>query len=162
MIESETVEGFLKSNNIKFRLVNHKAVYTVEESLVELEDKEPIKNIFLSNKNKSSWYLVILKGGERLDMEKLKIRLNESKLKFASEENLQKYLGVKPGSVSVFCLLDESAKEVTLVLDQSMLNSYSELGFHPCVNTATIFLKMKDFNKVVDSLKNKIVKLKLG
>jgi Ala-tRNA(Pro) deacylase len=84
------------------------------------------------------------------DLEK---RLKQGKLSFASEKRLEKYLGLKPGSVSPFGLINDSENHVHLFLDQN-LKKAKRISFHPNINTATVVIDFQDFIKFLDASGN--------
>jgi Ala-tRNA(Pro) deacylase len=81
-----------------------------------------------------------------LDIKDLEKRLRQGKLTFASDKRLKKYLGVEPGSVSPFGLINDSEKHVHLFIDEK-LNESDRLAFHPNINTASIIVSKSDFLK---------------
>ena len=151
---------FLESLNIKFEVLKHKAVFTIEEALAELPGRTEIKNLFIQDDKGKRQYLVIMPGLKKLDLKTLASDLGEKKVRFCSPEKVENMLGVKPGSVSIFCCLNPSSNYVELIIDEELL-SEKELGFHPIVNTATIFINPKDIHKIIDSLiqEHRIIKL---
>jgi Ala-tRNA(Pro) deacylase len=133
------VERTLNELNIPFRTIEHPAVFTVEESMKHIEDKIPIKNLLLTDKDHQSAILVIMSGAQRLDI-KLVARLFETKkLSFADETVLKERLGVTPGSVSLFSLLHQGSDGIQIAIDKNLLKA-DELGFHPNDNTRTVYI----------------------
>lgn len=149
------VKLFLEGIEIPYRWVDHPAVFTVEDAEKHVEDKHPIKNLFIKNKS-GQYYLVIMSGVKRLDTKLLAQKLNSQKLSFASPERLKELLNLTPGSVSLFGLMNDSENKVQLVIERDLLNA-DELGFHPNDNTATVFVNTKDLNKIVEKLKHSII-----
>ncbi len=80
--------------------------------------------------------MVILNASKRIDLKKLAVLLNENGLGFASEERLLKHLKLTPGSVSPFGLINDTEKQVEVIVDNELLKSETQ-GFHPNANTAT-------------------------
>ncbi len=146
---------FLERIGVDFDLVEHAAVYTIEEVEAEpaLEGRNEIKNLFIQDDKGKRFYLVVMPGKKRLDLKRLSADLDEKKVRFCSAEKVQNMLGVSPGSVSIFCLLNDSAGAVKLILDQDLL-AEKELGFHPIVNTATVFIESDDLKKITEHLEN--------
>ncbi|MFA6254943.1 MAG: prolyl-tRNA synthetase associated domain-containing protein [Patescibacteria group bacterium] len=144
--------------NIKYHKYNHPAVFTVEES-ESLHLDIPgahSKNLFLRNKKKTAYYLVTVLADKRVNLNQLTKELGEDKLSFASPEDLKKYLGLTPGSVSVFGLINNEEKNITVIVDQDFFGS-EEIGFHPNDNTATLVIKTEDLKKFLDFCGNQIV-----
>jgi Ala-tRNA(Pro) deacylase len=92
---------------------------------------------------------VILEHLRQLDIHDLEKRLHQGKLSFASDRRLMKYLGVEPGSVSPFGLINDPEKHVHLFIDEK-LSEFDRLAFHPNVNTATIVVSKSDFLKFLE------------
>lgn len=145
------VAKFLHRIQVSFTPVTHRAVYTVEESLGEFEEKTPVKNLFIQDDKGKRQYLVVMPGMKRLDLKSLAAKLGEKKLRFCSEKKLLTMLGVTPGSVSLFSLLHDNSHHVKLLFDKELLTS-SELGFHPNINTATYFIQTKDLVTIFEAL----------
>ncbi len=158
----DNVFEFLKKLNIDYKIYNHPAVFTVEEAKKHriAEDFGENKNLFLRNKKGSKHYLVTLDAEKHLDLDKLGEILEEKGLSFASPDILKKYLGLTPGSVSPFGLINDANKEITFVFDNNLLKN-EKLGFHPNINTQTLVLGTNDFKRFLDSIGNKIIFLDL-
>lgn len=142
---------FLQQLDIAYELVEHKAVYTVEEAMAELPNRTEIKNLFIQDDKGKSQYLVIMPGLKRLNLAQLAEDLGEKKVRFCSPEKVENMLGVKPGSVSIFCCLDPNSTHVKVVFDEELLDE-PDLGFHPIVNTATVFVPTDSIHKILDAL----------
>jgi Ala-tRNA(Pro) deacylase len=84
-----------------------------------------------------------------LNIRQLELLLKQGKLSFASEKRMLKYLGILPGSVSPFGLINDLENHVTVFIDESLL-SHEKISFHPNLNTATIAISTKDFIKFLD------------
>lgn len=148
----ENVIDFLDKNKIEYEIINHPAVYTVEEADKYIEGMDGVfsKTLFLAGKKNRKFYLVILSGDKKLDIKNLNT-LTEDKLKFASEENLKSKLGLIPGSVSLFGILNNKEKDVNVYIDEEVFKE-EKIAFHPNVNTATLFIKTKDMKKILNEL----------
>jgi Ala-tRNA(Pro) deacylase len=118
------------------------------------------KNLLLRNKAGDKHYLVILESRKQLDMAGLAKLLDEKKISFASEERLKKFLGLTPGAVSPFGLVNDVRSEVRVIVDTALLN-YDRLMYHPNVNTATVELSTDDFMKFLNSTGNRILQTDL-
>ena len=150
-MKQQTVIEFLKRHKFDYRVVEHRAVFTVEESAGVLEEKVPTKCLLLKDIKSAKEFMVVMRGAKRLDMKLLAERLQAKKLQFVKPERVEELAGVKPGSVSVFGLLHEGAVGLTVVLD-SVLFEEPELGFHPNVNTATVFMKTADVLRAINKM----------
>jgi Ala-tRNA(Pro) deacylase len=148
---------------IEFEKYEHPPVYTVEEADLH-RGKLPggqTKNLFLRNKKGKRHYLLVVAADKKVDLKSLRGVFGEAALSFASEERLKKYLGVEPGSVSPFGLINDSNREVVVVIDQDLLH-HDALGFHPNVNTATLIIDKDDFLRFLKHCGNEVRVVSLG
>ena len=143
---------------IKYKLHKHPAIFNLEQAEKYYKDINggQCKNLFIRNKNGKNHYLVILPNQKNLDLKKLRIILEETRLGFASCERLEKYLNLTPGSVSPFGLINDLNKEVVVIIDNELLDC-RDLHFHPNINTASIELSTIDFKKFLNWTENKII-----
>lgn len=143
------VYKFLDSHHIPYTKHEHEAVFTVEEAN-KLYDHIPgahTKNLFLHNKDKTKYYLVIIASHKRADLKKLAQELEEKKLHFAKPEELQTYLQLTPGSVSALGLINDMEHRVAVIVDQELWES-SYVNAHPNINTATLTFAQNDLRKL--------------
>jgi len=117
------------------------------------------KNLFLRNNRGNRHYLVIAAVDKAVDLKRLNVLLGEDRLSFASPERLKRWLGLEPGSVSPFGLVNDSTHQVDVICDET-LKSSAGLGFHPNVNTATLEIALADFEKFLASCGNTVRWLK--
>jgi Ala-tRNA(Pro) deacylase len=148
MTFAEKVKQVLTELGTPYRWVDHPPVYTVEEAMRHLPDKTPVKNLLLQEKGGGRKILVVMAGNERLDIKIVAKEFGTRKLQFADAGVLKQTLGVEPGSVSLFSLLYDGAAGVDVAMDNALLQS-EELGFHPNINTATIFIPGNSIRKFV-------------
>ena len=148
--------------SIKFQYREHPPVNTVEEATKYWKnyDSGRCKNIFLRNHKGNKHYLVILEHLRTLNMKDLEIRLKQGKLTFASEKRLQKYLGLTPGSVSPFGLINDQDTHVHLFIDEKLLD-FDNLSFHPNINTASLIISRTDFIRFLEHCGNTYEFIKL-
>ncbi len=152
----------LQQLEISFEKFEHPAVYTVEEAAKYDRgiDAGKSKNLFLRNAKGDTHYLVVMESTKRLDLKKLALVLGESKLSFASPERMMQYLGLTPGSVSPFGLINNTDKSVKVIVDRG-LRKYERLGYHPNINTATLVISTEDLKKFLAWTGNTITYLEL-
>ena len=126
----------LASLSIEFEYYEHPPLNTIEDAKTHWRDFKSgrCKNIFFRNHKGDRHYLVILEHLRQLNIHELEKKLKQGKLTFASDRRLKKYLGVEPGSVSPFGLINDKEKHVHLFIDEA-LNDFTRLAFHPNVNT---------------------------
>jgi Ala-tRNA(Pro) deacylase len=136
----------LGSLSINFEYHEHPPLATIEEAKVHWKhlDSGRCKNIFFRNHKGDRHYLVILEHLRKVDIHDLEKRLKQGKLTFASDARLKKYLGVEPGSVSPFGLINDTDNHVHLFIDEK-LNEFNRLSFHPNINTASLVINKTDF-----------------
>jgi Ala-tRNA(Pro) deacylase len=145
--QKELYELFQKLD-IRFEYHEHPPLSTIEDAKIHWKDYNSgrCKNIFFRNHKGDRHYLVILEHLRQLDIKDLEKRLRQGKLTFASDKRLKKYLGVEPGSVTPFGLINDKEKNVYLFIDEK-LKDYNRLTFHPNINTASLVISKSDFLK---------------
>ena len=143
------VYRFLNQLGISFIRIDHEPVRTMEDC--EAADRALggviCKNLFLCNQQKTVFYLLMLREDKAFKTKDISKQLGVSRLSFGPPEYMEQLLHIRPGAVSPMGLLFESARDVRLVMDGDLLHD-SDLGCHPCVNTASIRLPMADFLNV--------------
>ena len=154
MGQKELYELFRKLD-IRFEYHEHPPLATIEDAKIHWKDYNSgrCKNIFFRNHKGDKHYLVILEHLRQLDIRDLEKRLRQGKLTFASDKRLKKYLGVEPGSVSPFGLINDKEKHVHLFIDET-LKDCDRLAFHPNINTASLVVSKYDFNKFLENTGN--------
>ena len=148
--------------NISFEYYEHPPAPTIDEAKKYWKDLESThcKNLFFRNHKGDKHYLVILEHTQALGIHDLEKKLRQGKISFASEQRMNKYLGLSPGSVSPFGLINDSEHHVHVLLDEILKHS-SRITFHPNNNTASIIVSTSDFIKFLDWSNNKYEFLKL-
>ncbi len=134
----------------------HPAVFTVEEALQYWKDESGMhcKNLFFRNNKGNKHYLVVLQYSKNLNIREFSLKIENRVMSFASEERLMKYLGLTPGSVSPFGLLNDANKEVEVIIDND-LRTVDKISFHPNINTASVTISFSDFIKFLNWCGNK-------
>jgi Ala-tRNA(Pro) deacylase len=137
--------------SIEFEYHEHPPLATIEDAKIHWADYNSgrCKNIFFRNHKGDRHYLVILEHLRQLNIKDLEKRLKQGKLTFASDQRLKKYLGVEPGSVSPFGLINDPEKHVHLFIDEK-LKEFDRLTFHPNINTASLVISKADFMKFLE------------
>lgn len=160
--KEKKVYEVLDKLNIGYNRHEHIPVYTVEEANnLKLDTQaQQCKNLFIRNRKGDENYLVILDEAKNINLKSLSVKIGSTALSFASPERLYNYLSVIPGSVTPFGLINDIDKEVIVVLD-SNLNSSESISFHPNVNTATIDISFKDFERYLAWCGNKVMNVDL-
>ena len=101
------------------------------------------KNLFLCNRQKTKFYLLMMPGDKKFKTKELSSQINSARLSFADPEAMLRYLDIEPGAVSIMGLMNDREKEVQLLIDEDVLKD-EYIGCHPCVCTSSINLKTKD------------------
>ena len=101
------------------------------------------KNLFLCNRQKTNFYLLVMPGDKPFKTKELSGQLGISRLSFADPEYMEKYLDIQPGSVSVLGLMNDHDRKVRLLIDEDVLKE-DQFGCHPCMNTSSIRFATKD------------------
>ena len=148
---------------IKYQLIKHIPIYTIEEANnLDIENKEYIvKNLFLRDDKKRNYYLVVIKNHKKVNLNDLMLKINSRIFSFASSDDLNKYLNLKKGSVTPLGILNDKNKVVTIIIDEDILKD-NLIGVHPNDNRATIFIKTKDLIKLIELHGNLIKYVKVG
>ena len=150
--EKETkVYDVLDSLEIEYERIDHDKADTMELCL-EIDKAlgcAICKNLFLCNRQKTDFYLLMMPGDKPFKTKDLSAQINSSRLSFADSSAMEKYLGLMPGSASVTGLIFDTENNVTLLVDKELLES-EFIGCHPNINTSSLKVKTKDiFEKLV-------------
>ncbi len=101
------------------------------------------KNLFLCNRQKTDFYLLMMPGDKKFKTKELSSQINSARLSFAEPQDMLKYLDIEPGAVSVMGLMNDKEHAVKLLIDEDVLES-DYLGCHPCVCTSSLKMKTSD------------------
>jgi len=145
MINSTEFIEFIKKSKYKFKIHEHANLHTVEDSKKlrgEIKGTHT-KNLFLKNK-KNNFFLISCEENSEINLKKISKSLNLGNVSFAKKENLDTCLGIKPGSVSPFALLNDKKDFVSFFLEDRLYQS-EILNFHPLINSLTISIAVNDF-----------------
>ena len=156
MVGEQDLIKILSDQNFEFEITHHEPLFTVEDSK-NLRGKingAHSKNLFLKDQ-KNKFFLVSFMEDITADLKAMSEPLNSKKLSFAKESYLEKYLGLKPGSVTPFGLLNDSNKHVNFFFDKTFLD-FEIVNFHPLVNTSTISLNPINLIKLIEEMHNKV------
>ncbi|MDU5988123.1 prolyl-tRNA synthetase associated domain-containing protein [Anaerococcus vaginalis] len=153
MDQYKMVENKLKELEIDFKIVDHPPAFTTEEAdkYIEGHDGVRTKSMFLTDRKKKNFYLVILDDYKRLDMDRFKDIVGEKKVKMASENSLMEKMKLPAGTVSPFGLLNNEDHDIKFFMDKE-ISDEEIMTFHPNTNDKTLFLKTKDLYKYLDNI----------
>ena len=144
------------------RTVSHPPVFTVEQAKA-LRGELPgghVKNLFLRNKKGAMW-LVVAEEDRQIDLKALGERIGAGRVSFGSPDRLMQYLGVLPGSVTPFGVINDTACEVQVVLDKALLD-HDPVNVHPLTNDRTTAISPKDLLTFLDATGHKPQIMDLG
>lgn len=138
----------LETLGISWQMIHHAPVRTSADC-TEIERElhtSGCKNLFLRSSSGTAWYLVLLPPEEKADLRALAVQLGEKRLSFAGEEDVKNILHTEPGAVSILCLCFETAKDVRVLIHRKILEKET-IGCHPCINTASLKLSVRDLTE---------------
>lgn len=143
--KEKKIMEFLANAGVEVTLTRHKALFTVEDSSAETGHMPGAhtKNLFLKNKS-GDLTLVSCLGDRRIRIADLEKAIGQRRMSFASPELLGEILGVTPGSVTPFALINDQERKVRMILDAGMM-AMEPLNFHPLHNRATLTVSREGF-----------------
>ena len=144
------VYDFLDSLGVSYQRVDHEAAMTMEAcaEIDKVLNAVPCTNLLLCNRQQTNFYLLLMPGDKAFQTKELSAQLGVSRLSFASPEAMEKYLDITPGSLSVLGLINDKDQNVRLIIDAPVLEG-EYIGFHPCINTSSLRLKMSDLTEKI-------------
>jgi len=156
------VLNLLDSKNIKYELVEHEEVHTIEDmQKLGLLDKGYVcKNLFLRNANGKMHFVLSCHHNKDVQVQEVAKKLGTTRLSFGSAERLEKYLKLQNGYVSPFGVINDESKSVIFVFDREIQDN-ENVGFHPNTNKATVFLAFKEVKKIIEDHGNDVVFIRL-
>lgn len=157
------VLDYLEEKRIKYELVEHEEVHTIEDmEKAGLLDKGYVcKNLFLRNANGKMHFLLSCHHSKEIKLDEIAKKIGSTRLSFASSERLEKYLKLKNGYVSPFGVLNDESKSVVFIFDKELVGK-KQVGFHPNTNKATVFVDFNDIKKMIIDHGNDLLFIKLN
>ena len=152
----------LDKKNIKYELVEHDEVHTIEDmkELGLLDKGYVCKNLFLRNANGKMHFVVTCHHNKTVQLDEIAKRMGSTRLSFGSEERLDKYLKLKNGYVSPMGVINDESKSVIFVFDKEIQNE-QRVGVHPNTNKATIYLPFKDIRNIIEEHGNDVLFIRI-
>ena len=149
------VYAVLDALGIAYQTYTHPPVFTAEAAAEHWAGipATPVKNLFLRNKKGDRHYLVILPLEKQADLRQLVRVIGDDRLSFGSAERLQARLGLTPGSVSPFGLINDAGHTVRVIVDVD-LRTAERLIFHPNDNRASVTISLEGFERFLASRGN--------
>ena len=148
---------------VAYTRVDHDFADTIEacEAVEAVLGEKICKNLFLCNRQKTQFYLLMLEGEKVFKTKDLSKQLGVARLSFADAADMERYLDITPGSVSVLGLMNDTGHRVQLLIDEDVLNS-EFVGCHPCINTSSLRLRTKDLiEKILPAVEHDFIRVKL-
>ena len=145
-LEKESrVYDCLDGLKIEYWRVDHEEAATMEacEQVGKALDVLICKNLFLCNRQKTDFYLLLMPGDKPFKTKELSSQIHSARLSFAPEEQMLEFLNIAPGSVSVMGLMNDTDNRVKLLVDEDVFQG-EYLGCHPCINTSSLKIRTKD------------------
>ena len=143
----------LQDLGITYDVVEHPPAFTTEQADSYIEGLEGVrtKSMFLTNKKKTQFYLLIMDDQKPLDMDDFKEQVGANRIRMASIESLAEKMQLPAGTVSPFGLLNNEEKDILVYFDQDIV-SEEIMTFHPNTNEKTIFIKTQDLFRFLESV----------
>ena len=145
---------FLEENGVEYIRAEHDEAATIElcENVEKIIDAKICKNLLLTNRQQTVFYLLLIKGDMVFKTKYLSSQINSARLSFANAEQMETLLDVTPGSLTVLALMKDKEKKVNLLIEENVLKE-AFFACHPMVNTATVKFKTEDLiNKILPAL----------
>lgn len=158
----DEVLAFLESNGLDYKIHMHPPLPTIELALEYWKEIDSVhcKNLFFRNHKGNRHYLVVFDSEQSMAIHDLEHILHQGKLSFASPERMDKWLGLCPGSVSPFGLINDTENHVHLFLDET-LREQPSLSFHPNDNRFTVVIEREEFERYLTLIGNSYEYIKL-
>jgi Ala-tRNA(Pro) deacylase len=139
------VYDMLDSLGIDFQRTDHDHADTMEacNDIDAVLGVVICKNLFLCNRQKTNFYLLMMPGDKPFKTKELSKQINSARLSFASPDFMEEYLDIHPGAVSIMGLMNDTENHVQLLIDEDVLKD-PYIGCHPCVNTSSLKIRTED------------------
>ena len=161
--KEKRVYAFLESIGVEYNRVDHEPAMTMEacEAVDVALGTVMCKNLFLSNRQETMFYLLLIPGEKPFKTKDLSAQLGVARLSFGKAEYMEKYLDITPGSVSVLGLMNDKENNVQLLIDEDIFKA-DTIGCHPCVNTSSLSIAINDLKeKIIPALGHSPIIVKL-
>lgn len=158
------VYDLLDELDIEYWRIDHEVAQTMEdcEEVDRILDAVICKNLFLCNRQKTKFYLLMMPRDKAFKTKELSAQIQSARLSFAPEEYMEKFLDITPGSVSVMGLMNDTENQVQLLVDADVLEG-EYLGCHPCINTSSLKLRTRDvFTTYLNAVHHDYIAVHLG
>lgn len=157
------VYDFLDEHGIEYMRTDHAPADPMEVcyEIDSVLNATICKNLFLCNRQKTRFYLLMMPGDKPFKTKEITSQIGSARLSFASPEDMEKYLDIKPGAVSIMGLMNDKDNVVQLLVDEDVMKE-EYLGCHPCVSTSSLKIKTADvFGSYLKAVGHDMIKVKL-
>lgn len=154
--KSQKVCDLFNQMKIDYELVQHQAVYTIDDMLeLDLPNMDSVaKNLFVRDDKKRNYYILIVRQEKKVKLKALQEKIGSRTLSFASEDDLNTILGLSKGAVTPLGILNDEERKVQVILDKAFKNNL--IGVHPNENIATVWLNTSDLVKIIQQHGNAV------
>ncbi len=146
----QKIFDILDSLEIPYTNYEHGPVFTCDEAKGVDIPGYRVKSLLLRNKKATNFYMVVLRDSRRLDTNIVRAIFDDSKMSFVDEETMLQKIGIKPGSVSPFALINNIDRDIRVLFDAELQGEL--VGFHPLQNDNTVVLEMQELEKFLENL----------
>lgn len=139
------VYDFLDKLNVSYERIDHEPLMTMEdcEGADRILGAHVCKNLLLCNRQKTDFYLLMMPGDKKFKTKELSSQINSARLSFADGVDMESFLDITPGSLSVMGLMNDKENKVRLLIDEDTFNE-DFIGVHPCINTSCLKISKND------------------
>ena len=161
MFDKQDIYDLLSEKGIWYEVTEHPAVFNMEElEAIELPYPDAdAKNLFIRDDRRRNYYLITVKGDQRVDLKQFRKRFETRPLSFVQPDELMSILGLIPGAVTPFGLLNDEENKAALYIDRTFREGSGLVGVHPNDNTATVWIKIDDLIRIISEHGNKVYEL---
>ena len=157
------VYDFLDQLGIEYIRTDHERTDTMEacNEIDAVLDVLICKNLFLCNRQKTDFYLLMMPGDKVFKTKELSKQIGSARLSFAEPQYMEEFLDITPGAASIMGLMNDTENDVTLLVDEDVLQA-EYFGCHPCINTSSMRLKVTDvFGPFLEAVHHEYLTVKL-
>lgn len=154
LMKEQRVYEFLDGLEIDYMRADHEPAMTMEvcEEIDRTLGTAICKNLFLTNRQQTVFYLLMMPGDKVFKTKDLSAQIGSSRLSFGTPEFMEQLLDITPGSLSILGLMNDPEKKVNLLIDEDILTGES-IGCHPCINTSSLKISTSDMTeKIIPAL----------
>jgi len=146
------IKEYLENNSIEYELINHKPLFTCDQAK-ELNLPGILNKTLLVKDKKNKFHLIILPDYKKLNSNNFAKKIQGKKIRFATSDELEKLLKLKPGSVSPLGLINN--QNIPIYIDKEIWES-EIISFHPNDNTMSLIFTKENFHKLINTFKNNL------